>query len=150
MDDLLKLAERITEAIALKLCEARGEDPNGCQVRFVDGGTHSVTFLELAKRDVEVVLGALEAARIDADPLGDGSDFGVTGEWWGTAARIPDPEAAKLREALVEAAKVVRLMLADIQGGERCDVYALIQARNNIDAALNPSPALVGDEDAAR
>lgn len=23
------------------------------------------------------------AERVDDDPLGDGSDFGVTGEWWG-------------------------------------------------------------------
>jgi hypothetical protein len=46
-----------------------------------------------------------------------------------------------LVEALTEAGKVVRLMLADVQGGKRCDVYDLIRARNNIDAALGKQSA---------
>jgi hypothetical protein len=28
----------------------------------------------------------------DEDPLGDGSDFGVTGEWWGTPPTTDKPE----------------------------------------------------------
>jgi hypothetical protein len=73
------------------------------------------------------------------------------------AARIPDPEATKLREALEPFAAV-----ADdpcFAGHE--DSYAPRPSRGrpclgdyrrarDVLAALNPSPALVGDEDAAR
>jgi hypothetical protein len=86
----------------------------------------------------------------------------VTGHEWPAptameAARIPDPEATKLREALEPFAAV-----ADdpcFAGHE--DSYAPRPSRGrpclgdyrrarDVLAALNPSPALVGDEDAAR
>jgi len=45
--------------VARKLCAARGESPDGSQVRFVDGGAHSATFLEIAQRDVRTVITAM-------------------------------------------------------------------------------------------
>jgi hypothetical protein len=55
-DDLVSRA-------ALALCEARGEAPDGSQVRFVDGACHSATFFDIAKRDVEIVRASLESSQ---------------------------------------------------------------------------------------
>lgn len=44
------------DALALHLCGSENTSPTGTQVRFLDDGMHSVTFLEIAKRRVRVVL----------------------------------------------------------------------------------------------
>ena len=47
------------DRLALHLCQARGEEPEGSQVKFLDDGMHSISFLVLAKRDVQIVVSAL-------------------------------------------------------------------------------------------
>lgn len=47
------------ERVARALCEARGEEPSGCQVRVIDGKIHSATFLDIAEYNVRAVLAAL-------------------------------------------------------------------------------------------
>lgn len=54
-----RIDQDTVERVARALCEARGENPDGSQVRFVDGGMHSATFLEIAIADVKTVLAAM-------------------------------------------------------------------------------------------
>lgn len=62
--------ESVVETAVLALCKARGENPEGCQVRFVDGDAHSATFLDIARHDTRTVIAAaIAAGAVSQEPL---------------------------------------------------------------------------------
>lgn len=73
-------SDSLLERLALGLCEARGEDPNGEQWRCVDGEMHGVTFLKLAERDVKFVLEASDDLVGEMDWLASNTNLELT---WG-------------------------------------------------------------------
>ena len=52
----------LVERVARALCAARGENPAGEQVRFVDGAAHSVSFLDIARHDARAAIAAIPPA----------------------------------------------------------------------------------------
>lgn len=106
-----ELTEAMTEAAALALCAARGEEPAGEQVRFIDGGMHSATFLEIARHDVRTVAEAL-AMRSQLKP---DEDVVVTPAMIEAARRASD-WVADLRDE--EIAHILRAAIQSYQEGK--------------------------------
>lgn len=88
----------------------------------ISDGDNGIHFRVICNKPACRAAGPLERCAIDArdawntrassqaasdDPLGDGSDFGVTGEWWGQAASTDIPSVVA-SDAVVE--KVARAM----------------------------------------
>lgn len=51
------------DALALHLCESENEHPEGTQNRVLNDGVHSITFKEIAKRRVRVIVNQLAVLR---------------------------------------------------------------------------------------
>jgi hypothetical protein len=63
MNEPFLFTDEEVDALALHLCASENEEPEGCQVRFNDDGMHSITFREIAKRRVRVILNRAEQIR---------------------------------------------------------------------------------------
>lgn len=55
----LSVSDEEVDALALHLCASENEHPEGTQNRFLNDGLHSITFKEIAKRRVRVIVNAL-------------------------------------------------------------------------------------------
>lgn len=52
-------AEHVIEVVGRRLCEAKGEAPDGVQSCFVAGQQHAASLLDIAKSDVRTILWTL-------------------------------------------------------------------------------------------
>lgn len=57
------------DELALLLCQSENEHPDGEQVRFLNDGQHSLTFKEIAKRRVRVIVNRLAETHRAGQPL---------------------------------------------------------------------------------